>query len=274
MLDTLAVATVQLTSTRDVDANLRRSTDWVRRAAGAGARLIALPENFGFLGPDHEKLAHAQPVADGRFLTDLRRLAAELDVWILAGSIPELGPDAAHTYNTTVLIAPGGATAATYRKIHLFDVALADGTELRESDSVAAGDTPVVTQIDGWRLGLSICYDLRFPELYRALAAQGAELLTVPAAFTLHTGKDHWEVLLRARAIENQCFVVAPGQFGRHGGNRVSWGKSQIIDPWGVPLAIAPEREGFALAILARADLAAARSQVPCLQHRRLALDS
>ena len=261
---------VQVTSTRDVESNLARSRELVDRAARAGARLIALPENYGFIGADAEKLPFAQAVEEGPFVAPLREIARQRKVYVLAGSIPERGPDPAHTYNTSVLVGPDGSTVGWYRKIHLFDVELSDGFSVRESDTVAAGDTPQVLDVDGWRLGLSICYDLRFPELYRWLSDRGADVIAVPAAFTLHTGKDHWDTLLRARAIENQCFVLAPGQFGRHGGGRVSWGKSQILDPWGTALAVAPEREGFVLAELTEGDLNRARRQIPALSHRRL----
>lgn len=265
----LTVAAIQLTSTHEVDRNLERAARWVDEAAAKGARLITLPENFGFVGGDEDKLLWAQPVEEGRFTTGLREQARAHGVWILAGSIPERGPDSRRTYNTSVLIDPQGNTAATYRKIHLFNVELPQLT-LRESDSVAGGDATVVADVDGWRLGLSICYDLRFPELYRRLVEAGAEILAIPSAFTLQTGKDHWDVLLRARAIENQCFVVAPGQFGFHGGRRFSWGKSQIIDAWGTPLAVAPEREGVVLATLERDDLEGIRTRLPALCHRQL----
>ncbi|MEZ4273508.1 MAG: carbon-nitrogen hydrolase family protein [Myxococcota bacterium] len=269
MLADLTVAAVQLTSTQDVEKNLSKSVSWVRRAAQHGAALIVLPENYGFLGRDEEKLQHAHSIEDGSFTAPLRSLAKELSVHILAGSIPETGPDAQHTYNTSVLIGPKGETAAIYRKVHLFDVDLADGTQLQESASVAPGDTAVVSNVKGWTVGLSVCYDLRFPEYYRALLNQQAQILTVPAAFTLHTGKDHWDVLLRARAIENQCYVIASGQFGHHGDKRSSWGKSQIIDPWGTVLAMAPEREGFTMASLNASDQQRVRRELPCLGHRR-----
>ncbi len=175
MTPELTVAAVQLTSTQDVDANLSRSLELTRAAAEAGARLIALPENYGFLGPDADKLKHAQNVEDGPFTAALRELAREHDVYVLAGSIPETGPDARHTFNTSVLIGPDGATVSTYRKIHMFDVELADGTSLKESDSVAAVQGPVLTEIDGWKVGLTICYDLRFPELYRELKRRNVQ---------------------------------------------------------------------------------------------------
>ncbi len=265
----LTAAAVQLTSTADVDANLARATELAGAAATAGAELIVLPENYGFLGEDADKLRHAQPI-EGRFTAPLRDLARARGLFVIAGGIPEAGPDAGHTYNTSVLIGPDGGTLATYRKMHLFDVDLADGTSIEESRHVAAGDRPVVAEVAGWPVGLTICYDLRFPELYRRLVTDGARVLTVPAAFTLHTGKDHWRALLCARAIENTCFVVAAAQTGRHSATRVSWGKSCIVDPWGTTLAVASEGEGFALAVLDSAVLERVRAQLPSLTHRRL----
>lgn len=268
----LLVAAVQLTSTRDVDSNLQRAADWTRRAAEAGASFVVLPENFGFLGGDAELLPHAQPVEGGAFTAPLRALAKERGIHVLAGSIPEQGPDAQHVYATSVLIGPAGQTLATYRKIHLFDVQMGEARH-RESQQIAPGDTPVVGCVGkhgDWPVGLSICYDVRFPELYRQLVRQGARVLTVPAAFTLHTGKDHWEPLLRARAIENQCYVVAAGQFGRHSDKRATWGKSMIVDPWGTVLACAPEREGFVLASCDAEAQAQTRVELPCLANRRL----
>jgi deaminated glutathione amidase len=270
MPERLAVAAVQLTSTEDVAQNLARAVLFCERAIEAGAQLVTLPENFGFLGADADKLVHAQRIDDGAFLAPLRDLARTRRVHILAGSIPEIGPDAKHTYNTSVLVGPAGETAAVYRKIHLFDVDVPNGPSFRESASVAPGSEPVIADVRGWAVGLSVCYDLRFPELYRLLVQRGARVLTVPAAFTLQTGKDHWDLLLRARAVENTSFVIASGQFGHHGGPRYSWGKSQVIDPWGTQLAVAPEREGFALAWLDPLDQERVRRMLPSLQHRRL----
>lgn len=266
----LSVAAVQLTSTRDVESNLARALDWVRQAARAGADLVALPENFGFLGGDFEVLRFAQRVDDGPFTVPLRALAQELGIFIIAGSIPEIGPDPEHVYNTSVLIGPGGETCAMYRKIHLFDVALGEEARFVESQAVSRGAALALAPAHGWQVGLSVCYDVRFPELYRGLVDLGAQILSIPAAFTLHTGKDHWEPLLRARAIENQCYVVAAAQFGRHNPQRVTWGKSMIIDPWGTPLATAPEREGFALAVCDATFQADVRRQLPCLANRVL----
>ena len=268
----LLVAAVQLTSTRDVESNLQRAVLWTRRAADAGATFVVLPENYGFLGGDAELLPHAQPVEGGEFTAPLRALAKERGICILAGSIPETGPDAQHVYATSVLIGSEGQTLATYRKIHLFDVQMGEAKH-RESQQIAPGDAPVLGNVGkfaDWPVGLSICYDVRFPELYRRLVSQGARLLTVPAAFTLHTGKDHWEPLLRARAIENQCYLVAAGQFGRHSDKRATWGKSMIVDPWGNVLACAPEREDFVLARCDAEAQAQIRAELPCLANRRL----
>lgn len=233
-----------------------------------GAKLVAYPENVGFQGDERDLLRHGQQLEEGPFLRPLRELARELDIAILAGSIPEAGPDADHVYNTSVLLDRRGEIVASYRKIHLFDVDFASGMQLRESAHVAPGDTPVVAELEGWKIGLTICYDLRFPELYRRLAREGAQILTIPAAFTLHTGKDHWEVLVRARAIENQCFVIAPGQWGKCGPGRLSWGKSMIVDPWGTTLGQAPEATGFVLATLDADYLERVRNELPALKNR------
>jgi deaminated glutathione amidase len=231
---------------------------------------VCLPENFGFMGGEADKLAYAQDVEGGAFLAPMRALARKHGIGLLAGSIPERGPDATHVYNTSVLLGRDGETLAVYRKIHLFDVDFGRALALRESKHVTPGSEPVLGRFDGWGVGLTVCYDLRFPELYRRLVSLGAQMLFVPAAFTLHTGKDHWEVLLRARAIENQCFVVAPAQFGEHTPGRVSWGKAMVIDPWGAVLAVAPERPGLAVACVSLADELVVREKLPSLAHRRL----
>lgn len=262
-------AVVQMTSNTDWESNLKRACMYVEQAANAGARLIMLPENFGFLGRENDKLPHAQEVDGGPFLEPLRELAQKHRLGILAGSIPEQGPDAQHVYNTSVMLGTSGETLASYRKIHLFDIDIPGEVSFKESSAVAAGETAVVVDFEGWGIGLSVCYDLRFPHLYQALVDAGASILTVPAAFTLQTGKDHWEVLLRARAIENQCFVVAPNQFGHHSKGRASWGKSLIADPWGTVTALMPEKEGFMMAQLDPHELKRVRRGLPCLEHRR-----
>ena len=262
-------ATVQMTSTTDWQSNLSRAELYVEQAIDAGARLITLPENYGFLGRESDKLPHAQPVEGGPFLEPLRKLAQKHKVGILAGSIPETGPDAEHVYNTSVMIGIDGQTLASYRKIHLFDIDIPGEVSFQESSAVAGGNEAVLVDFEGWRIGLTVCYDLRFPHLYQALVDGGASILTVPAAFTLQTGKDHWEVLLRARAIENQCYVLASDQFGHHSKGRASWGKSLIADPWGTLVALMPEKEGFVLARLDPDDIRRVRRGLPCLKHRQ-----
>ncbi|HVU49831.1 MAG TPA: carbon-nitrogen hydrolase family protein [Polyangia bacterium] len=277
----LNVAACQLTSNEDVEANLARSSELVLAAADAGASLIGLPENFAYLGTDRDhrlSIAEALPApgadlktqAGGPILSAMQALARRTGAWLLLGGFPERGGDAVHIRNTSVLLRADGTLAATYRKIHLFDVDVPGGKRFRESETIEAGDTPVVVETPWAPLGLTICYDLRFPELYRALVARGARLLAVPSAFTLETGKDHWSVLLRARAIENQAFVFAPAQFGHHGGDRRSWGHAMVVDPWGTVLAECGDHEGFALA---RVDLGyqdRVRASLPCLAHRKV----
>jgi predicted amidohydrolase len=261
---------VQTRSTADVAANLASALEHAESAAKAGARLVALPETFGILA-ERGGLLEAKPLEGHPHLAGLIALAQRHGVYVLAGSVPEAGPDAKHFYNTSTMIAPDGKIIAAYRKIHLFDATLAGGQALRESDNVSAGTDIVVTPpLHGFNVGMSICYDLRFPELYRRLVDEGAHLITIPAAFTLHTGKDHWEPLIRARAIESQCYVLAPAQWGEHGGGRASWGKSMIVDPWGTTLAVAPEAEGFVMARISMSFLESVRARVPSLRHRRL----
>lgn len=261
---------MQTRSTADVAANLASALEHAEDAVKAGAQLVALPETFGLLA-ERGGLSEARPLEGHPHLSGLIDLAKRHGVYVLAGSVPETGPDAKHFYNTSVMIAPDGKIIATYRKIHLFDATLAGGQVLRESDNVSAGKDVVVTPpVHGFRVGMSICYDLRFPELYRALVDAGASLIAIPAAFTLHTGKDHWEPLVRARAIESQSYVVAPAQWGEHGEKRSSWGKSMIVDPWGTTLAVAPESECFITARISLAYLESVRERVPSLKNRRL----
>jgi len=263
------IAAAQMVSTADKAHNLDSATRLVRRAADMGVRLVGLPENFSWMGPEAERQGAAETL-EGPTLSRMAELARERKVTLLAGSILETGAPGGRLYNTTVLFGPDGARLAVYRKIHLFDVDVGDGTPYRESEAVAPGSQVVVADTEAGRLGLSICYDLRFPELYRRLAKDGATLLAVPAAFTLMTGKDHWEVLLRARAIENQCYLFAPAQGGRHSPQRVTWGHAMVVDPWGLVTARASEGEGLAVAPVDPELLARIRKNLPCLQHRRL----
>jgi predicted amidohydrolase len=264
-------AAVQLTSTSDEAASLDTAERLVRRASGYGAAFIATPENTNFLGPHAEKVRRAQPL-DGEVCSRFSSLAAELGVHLLLGSFNEASRDASRCYNTSVLFGPDGSRLAVYRKIHLFDVDVSDAVRFRESDTILPGKELVVAATDLGRVGLSICYDLRFPELYRGLVDRGAELLAVPAAFTLTTGRAHWEPLMRARAIECQSYVVAPAQVGRHddGGLRESFGHSMIVDPWGHVVARASDGPGLCLAEIDLERVAAVRRAIPVAAHRRL----
>jgi len=270
----LRVAAVQLCSSDDLASNLARCRDLTAQAAAEGARLVMLPECFAFLGRrEGDKRAVAEtfddPGSAGPVLSALRDLAVQHGIWVIGGGTPERVPgDDRRSYNTAVVIDPGGALVASYRKIHLFDVDIPGGAVLRESDSTARGDAPVVVDIDGARLGVTICYDVRFPELYRRLVKDmGAEILLVPAAFTAHTGAAHWHLLLRARAVEDQAWVVAAAQWGRHNEKRESYGHSLIVDPWGSVVAERAEGEGVVVATLEGAAVARRRTQMPCLSH-------
>ena len=261
-------AVCQMCSGPDKARNLAQARELVSRAAARGATFVALPENVELMASSREKREQAEAL-DGPALTGFRELARSLGITLLAGSLAERAAGG-KIYNTSVLVGPDGRDLAVYRKIHLFDVDIRDGATYRESELVEAGTEAVVGDSPVGRVGLSVCYDLRFPELYRRLSRAGADVVTVPAAFTLMTGKDHWEVLLRARDIENQCYVVAAAQHGSHPGNRLTYGHSMIVDPWGLVLACCPDGPGVALAELDRAALARVRSELPALKHRRL----
>jgi predicted amidohydrolase len=272
---TLRVGAVQMTSTEEVERNLETTRKLVRRAAAAGATLVGVPENFAFLGTDRDhRLAIAESLeggdaAAGPILAAMVALARETQVHLLLGGFPERTTTGDRIRNTSVLLDPTGRVLARYRKIHLFDVDL-PAARFRESESVEPGGDLVVAPLPWGGLGLSICYDVRFPELYRRLTAAGARVLAVPAAFTAETGKDHWHVLLRARAVENQAFVFAPAQFGTHGGKRRSYGHALVVDPWGTVLAECGDHEGVAVADLDFAYQDQVRARLPCLDHRRL----
>lgn len=272
------VAVIQLSSQDDVNANLARMRELVLEAGRCGAELVALPENFAFMGEEAKKLEIAERIdadPEGPILAALRGAARDAGVFLVAGGMPERSGDPARPFNTSLLIEPGGRLVGAYRKVHLFDVDLPDGTKLLESAATTAGGEPSVNEISGRAgtsvgLGMTICYDLRFPELYRRLGERGVRIVTVPAAFTLTTGKDHWHVLLRARAIENQVFVLAPAQHGKHPRGRQTYGKSLVVDPWGDVLAQCAEGEGFAMARLDFAAQDRVRASLPCLTHRRM----
>jgi predicted amidohydrolase len=263
----LAVALVQLDATADVDANIQRAVDLTDRAAADGARFIVLPEYLQYRGDDEGFRASARPIP-GPFTDAFAAVALRRSAWILLGSLAEASDDPRRPWNTSALLAPDGSIAATYRKIHLFDVAVDAGPVDTESARVTPGDVATCAEVDGIRVGLSVCYDLRFPELYRTLALAGAEVLVVPSNFTERTGRDHWEVLLRARAIENGAWVLAPGQAGGPPG-QPAYGHSMVIDPWGTVVAQASDGVGIVHAMIDTDRVAAVRRQIPALANRR-----
>ncbi len=265
---TLRAAAVQLRSTPDRERNLRTADRLVREAAGRGASLVVLPEKWSVLGTPEQTAAGAEPL-DGPALTWARAIAAEIGIDLVAGSIAERVDGAERGRYTSVHVAPDGSDAATYRKVHMFDVEVG-GRVYRESVHEEAGESLVVTRTAGGvEVGMSVCYDLRFPELYRILAVRGARVLVVPAAFTLATTREHWEILLRARAIEDQCFVIAANQVGEHAPGYSSGGRSMIVDPWGVVLAQAPDTECVVVADLDLARQDEVRRTLPSLANRR-----
>lgn len=268
----LRVAAVQMSSQADLDANLAECGRLLGQAAAAGASLVVLPENFAYFGPETGKRELAERLGDET--APIQSLLAESarthGIVVIGGGMPERSDDPDRPHNTSIVIGPNGKILASYRKIHLFDVDLADGTRYRESASTTPGSSPVVVPIGGFGIGLSVCYDVRFPELYRALVDAGADVLTVPAAFTVHTGKDHWHVLVRARAIESQAWVVAAAQCGRHPGGKTTYGHSMVIDPWGTTVAEASDHAGVVVADVDRGYLNKVRESLPSLRHRRL----
>ncbi|MCC2655495.1 MAG: carbon-nitrogen family hydrolase [Panacagrimonas sp.] len=275
-----AVAALQMNSGDDVAANLAAAARLVEAAAASGAVLAALPENFAFMG-GHEaaKLAHAEPDGSGRIQDFLSDCARRHRIWIVAGTMPMAVPgDPERVHAASLVYDDAGRRVARYDKIHLFDVEVErDGRMERyhESRHIARGHwNPVVVDTPAGRVGLSVCYDLRFPELFRSLVAQGAELLCVPAAFTARTGEAHWDVLQRARAVENLCYVIAPAQYGTHPGGRSTWGHSMVVDPWGTVLACEASGESAVIARVDRQRQAQLRASFPALSHRRASASS
>lgn len=263
------VAAIQLSSGEDKKSNIERAVKLSEEAAGEGAQLIALPETFDYRG-DSEKVSSIAEVLPGPAIRPLMVLARQRSVWVLAGSVHEKAPDVSRPFNCSVLISPDGGIAAKYRKIHLFDMWLEDSS-VEESRYYGAGDRPVVSQVNGMRVGLSICYDVRFPELYRLYTREPVDLITIPSAFTAATGEAHWEVLVRARAIESQCFVLAPNQYRVDTADVPCYGNSMIVDPWGRVLARgSSDHEETLYADLDLAEIGRVRSRIPALQNRRL----
>jgi len=265
------VGVVQMTSTADVDANMGTVHRLVGEAAGRGARVVVVPECFSYLGPEKGKADIAESLDEGGPILDrCRNTAQAADVDVVYGGFWEKSDTPGKVRNACVYMRANGSIEAVYRKIHLFDVDLPDGTKVLESETVEAGSDPVVANAPFGTLGLSVCYDLRFPELYRRLVDAGAIALAIPAAFTQTTGKDHWHILLRARAIEQQCYVLAAAQTGHHYGKRWSYGHALIADPWGTVLAECGEGEGVAVAQVDPAYVTKVRGALPSLTHRRL----
>ena len=265
----MQVAAVQMRSTDQVQDNLDRCKSLIQQAADAGAKIIVVPENFAVLGPDEAGKRAVQESLDGPIISGFCELSKELKVNLILGGFPEKSSDPKRPYNSSVAINTDGKIIANYRKLHLFDVDLGAAGRISESAASQAGDQSVVCELGGHKVGLSICYDLRFSKLYSRLVDQGAEILTIPSAFTLQTGKDHWEVLVRARAIEFQSYVIAAAQWGQHNSKRHSFGNAMIVDPWGTVLTRCPEAESICIASVDMNYLHQVRTRLPNLQHRR-----
>jgi deaminated glutathione amidase len=271
MSKSFTVACIQMTSGPAIEANVAAASELVRRARDRGAELIMTPEVSDMIEPKRAlALDKARPENGHAMVAAFRELARETSTWLLLGSVVVRDKDAERLSNRSLLISPQGEIAARYDKIHMFDVDLTTGERHRESQTYKPGDKAVVADLPWGRLGMTVCYDLRFPHLYRALAKAGADFLAVPSAFTVPTGRAHWHVLLRARAIENGCFVFAPAQWGEHGGGRRTFGHALIVAPWGEILAEAEDGVGIITAAIDPAKAAEARRAVPSLTHDRL----
>jgi len=270
-MTSLWAAVIQMQSSGDLAANEAQAHRLIAEAAGRGASLVALPEYFLCLGPPAAIVAQALAV-DGPVVQRFCQQARELGLHLLLGTIPEPAPETGKVYNTSLLLGPDGRILARYRKIHLFDINIPGKVSFQESAHIAGGQEVVAVPLPdlGWTVGVAICYDLRFPELFRALVDRGADLIIVPAAFSQVTGRDHWETLLRARAIENQVYILAPAQYPHPDQSIKTYGRSLIIDPWGLPLARAADQQDIIYARLDHAHLQKIRSELPCLANRRL----
>jgi nitrilase len=267
----MKIAAVQMVSTPELQRNLDAAAALIARARSGGAELVALPEYFCFMGRrETDKLALAETAGDGPIQSFLAEQARTHGVWLIGGTLPiTCEPVAQRVRNSCCVYSPEGTLAARYDKLHLFRYTNDAGEDYDEGRVLQAGDVPATAQCGDWRVGLSICYDLRFPELYRSMMNPPCDLISVPAAFTYTTGQAHWALLLRARAVENQCYVIAAAQGGRHENGRRTWGHSMVVDPWGEVLACHDEGEGIALAEIDLQRIARVRQQLPALSHRR-----
>lgn len=264
-------ASVQMTSKANLDDNVKQAISLITQAAEAGAKVVAIPETFNYIGPkNHPELEYKLDI-EGPVIQGFAQLSQTLGIYLLVGSFHERIPEQDKVYNTSVFYSPEGKLLSTYRKIHLFDID-APTVTLKESDDFEFGsiDQQDIIETPFGKLAVTICYDLRFPELYSRLALKGAQVIFVPAAFTMQTGKEHWEILLRARAIENEVYIVAPNQYGTHNSKRQSYGNSMIVDPWGKVLARASDKEGYIMADIDLDYQAQVRQNLPCLTHKRL----
>jgi deaminated glutathione amidase len=268
MADRIRVACVQLNASETKADNLEKTEALVARATSTGADIVVLPEKWNAAGSPEILRANAEPIEGGETVEAMSGWARRHGITLVGGSISERREGREKLSNTCLVFDPEGEIVMAYRKIHMFDVEVG-GHVYRESEAEEPGDEIALVEAEGWKVGLTVCYDLRFPELYRILAVEGAELITVPAAFTLFTGKDHWELLARARAVENQCFVAAANQWGAHGEGKASYGRSMIIDPWGLVVAQAPDEDCVISAELDRARLERVRRDLPSLANRQ-----
>ncbi|MCB9433258.1 MAG: carbon-nitrogen hydrolase family protein [Ardenticatenaceae bacterium] len=267
-MSTFRIAACQMNSQNDKAANLRRAGELIDEAAALGAQMVGLPEMFNMLGEREDSLRGAEDIP-GETSEFLAAKARQHGIYVHGGSIPVRADEPNKVLNSTLIFDPAGQMIARYDKLHLFDIHIEGQKTYKESDAIAAGNKMVTFETDHGNVGLSICYDIRFPELFRALTLNGARVIFLPAAFTLYTGKDHWETLIRARAIENQVYMVCPAQIGVHGNGRFCYGSSMIVDPWGTVLTRAPEREGVIVADIAYNAQDKIRQELPSLMHRR-----
>ena len=266
MIRKYQIGVIQMDTRDNYEENMEAACRFIDEAAAKGAKLVTFPEVFNYIGTEPRE---AEEIPNGPTITLMAKKAREHHIWIHCGSISEVNPNGDKKYNTTGLLNPEGEEVARYRKLHAFDITLADGTETRESDRMQIGNDIVMVDTELGKFGLSICYDIRFPELYRYMAQNGCQVLFTPANFQMQTGKDHWEIILRTRAVENTCYVVAAGQIGKKRGTSLSYGSSLVADPWGTVIARAKETAGVTMAEIDLDYLDKVRRDLPCLKNKR-----